>query len=445
MRERGMFVSLLVLVGVNILNFYDRHVPGALAEPMRKEFGLSDSQLGLLGSAFIWLYAIVGVPLGHVADKWSRKHLLAGGMAVWSLLTALGGLATSFSMLIVSRLGVALGEAVAAPTGTSWIGDLFPPAQRARALSLFMLGVPVGGALSFFFSGPIAQAWGWRAAMVFAAVPAILLTPALLFLHEPRRGATEVQQHQAHDGTSMWSVLRIPTLWWIIASGIFINFNMYAMGSFLPAFLSRIHGVSVAQSGIATGFVYLIGGVAGGYLAGMWGDRIVHRRKDGRLLSAAVFALLGAPAVYLAIQLPGGTLLAATALLTFAYGTMNSYYGLVYSSIQDIIVPSKRGTTMAIYFMLMYMCGASFGPYLTGHLSDTMARRAADAAGSATITETFRAVGLQQAMIIIPILSTALAIVLWAGSRTVIRDMARREESVARAAAGAPATSPSAS
>jgi len=444
MRDRGMMVSLLVLVGVNILNFYDRNVPGALAEPMRKEFNLTDAQLGLMGSAFIWLYAIVGVPLGHIADRWSRKKLLAGGMVVWSLLTATAGMATSFTMLIASRLGVALGEAVAAPTGTSWIGDLFPASQRARALSLFMLGVPIGGALSFFFSGPIAQAYGWRTAMVFAAVPALLLTPALLFIHEPKRGAAEAHPHHIQAAGSMWTVLRIPTLWWIIASGIFINFNMYAMGSFLPAFLSRIHGVSVAQSGISTGIVYLIGGVAGGYLAGMWGDKIIHRRKDGRMLSAAVFALLGAPAAYMAIVLPAGTLFLATALLTFSYGTMNSYYGLVYSSIQDIIPPAKRGTTMAIYFMLMYLCGASFGPYLTGHLSDTMARRAADAAGSAKITEVFRATGLQQAMVIIPVMSIALAIVLWAGSRTIIRDMARREEAVALAAAGA-ATSPTAS
>jgi MFS family permease len=432
MRERGLVTSLLVLVAVNILNFYDRQVPGALAEPMRKEFGLTDAQLGLLGSAFIWLYALVGVPLGLIADRWSRKKLLAAGMVVWSSLTALAGMANSFGMLVFSRLGVAVGEAVAAPTGTSWIGDLFPPAQRARALSLFMLGVPIGGALSYFFSGPIAQAFGWRAAMVFAAVPALLLTPALLLMREPRRGATESHGHSLAAG-SMWSVLRIPTLWWIIASGVFINFNMYAMGTFLPAFLSRIHGVSLAGSGIATGVVYLIGGVAGGTLAGMWGDRIIERRRNGRLLSAAAFAALGAPLAYLAIVLPAGSLLAATVLLTISYGTMNSYYGLVYSSIQDIVPPIKRGTTMAIYFMLMYMCGASFGPYLTGHLSDTMARRAADAAGSAILTETFRAAGLQQAMVIIPALSVALALVLWAGALTITRDMDRREEEALRA------------
>ena len=434
MRERGLVTSLLVLVAVNILNFYDRQVPGALAEPMRIEFGLTDAQLGLIGSAFIWLYAIVGVPLGHVADRWSRKKLLAVGMIIWSALTATAGLASSFGMLVFSRLGVAVGEAVAAPTGTSWIGDLFIASQRSRALSLFMLGVPIGQALSMYFSGPIAQAWGWRTAMVCAAVPALLLVPALLWLKEPERGATESHRHATAGAGSMWSVLRIPTLWWIIASGIFINFNMYAMGSFLPAFVSRIHGVSLAKSGIASGTVYLVGGICGGLFAGVWGDRIGVRRKDGRLLSAAVFAFIGAPAAYFGIVTPHGELLLATGLLTLSYATMNTYYGLVYSSIQDIVPPEKRGTTMALYFMLMYLCGASFGPYLTGHLSDVMAKRAAVAAGLVKVDEVARATGLQQAMIVIPVLSVALALVLWAGSRTVARDMERRDAAAHAAA-----------
>ncbi len=429
MRERGLLTSLLILVAVNTLNFYDRQVPGALAEPIRKEFGLSDAELGLIGSAFIWLYALVGVPLGYIADRWSRRKLLAAGLIVWSSLTATAGLAFNFLTLVVSRLGVAVGEAIAAPTGTSWIGDLFPTSQRARALSLFMLGVPVGGALSYFFSGPIAQAWGWRTAMVAAALPAIVLVPALLMLHEPVRGATESKAAGAATGP-MWSF----TFVWIIASGVFLNFNMYAIGTFLPAFMSRIHGVSLARSGVATGVVYLIGGVAGGLLAGHWGDRAVRLRRNGRMRLAAFIAMAGAPAAYLGIVLPAGNLLVAVALLTFAYGTMNSYYGLVYSSIQDIVPPAKRGTAMAVYFMLMYLCGASFGPYLTGHLSDTMARRAAAAAGSAGMTEAARATGLQQAMVIIPVLSSLLALVLWAGSRTVVRDMDRRDEAIRSAA-----------
>jgi predicted MFS family arabinose efflux permease len=425
-KQQNLWFSVVVLFAINILNFYDRHVPGALVEPMRKEFHLNDTQIGLLGSAFIWIYAIVGVPLGRIADSASRKKLLAWGVVIWTALTASAGLASTYGILLLSRVGVGVGEAACAPAATSWLGDLFPPAGRSRVLALFMLGVPIGGALGFFFSGQIAQAYGWRTAMVFAAMPALLLVPALLMLHEPERGASE--SHRAPlVRCSMWSVLRIPTLWWIIASGALLNFSMYAIGTFLPAFLSRVHGLSLAKSGIATGVVYLTGGVSGGTLAGYLGDFIVHRRKDGRMLCAAVLALAAIPFACVGILQPVGSLTMAMTFLALTYSALTTYYGLVYSAIQDIVDPNQRGTAMAIYFMAMYLCGASLGPLLTGKLSDVLAHRAAALAGSATVTETFRATGLQQAMLIIPVLCIALAFVLYMGSRTIITDTARRE------------------
>ncbi|MGA2596678.1 MAG: MFS transporter [Bryobacteraceae bacterium] len=424
--KRARLVALAVLFAINVLNFYDRNVAGALAEPMRRDFGLNDTQIGLLGSAFIWIYAIVGVPFGRVADRYSRKKLLAIGMLIWGGLTAFAGIASTYAMLMVSRIGVGVGEAVVAPAGTSWIGDLVPASRRARALSIFMLGVPIGGALSYFFSGPIAQAFGphgWRIGMMAAAAPALLLIPLLLILREPVRGAAETVQSAAPTG-SFWTVLRIPTLWWIIASGALINFNMYAIGTFLPAFLSRIHGLSLARSGVTVGVAYAVGGIAGGGLAGVWGDRIIHARKDGRMLSAALIAALGAPLGYFGIVQGRGSVVLAVVLITLAYGTLNSYYGLVYSSIQDIVAPAFRGTAMSIYFMFMYLGGASFGPLLTGNLSDRLARRAA---GAGKMTEAFKAIGLQQAMVVIPILSLALGVILYLGSRTIARDMGRRE------------------
>ena len=425
-QKNTLWFSVVVLFAINILNFYDRHVPAALVEPMRKEFHLSDTQIGLIGSAFIWIYAIIGVPLGRIADTASRKKLLAWGVVIWTALTASAGLATTYTFLLFSRVGVGVGEAACAPTATSWLGDLFPPDKRSRVLALFMLGVPVGGALGYFFSGPIAQAYGWRAAMVFAAVPALLLVPALLMLDEPQRGASEL--HPAPlVRASMWNVLRIPTLWWIIVSGALLNFNAYAFGTFLPAFLSRVHGVSLAKSGIDTGIVYLLGGVSGGIVAGYLGDFIVHRRKDGRLLCAAVLALVAIPFACVGILQPAGSLYLAMAFLAVTYASLTTYYGLVYSAIQDIVAPNQRASAMAIYFMAMYMCGASFGPLFTGKLSDVLAHRAALLAGSPSVTETFRAVGLQQAMLVIPVLCTALAFVLYMGSRTIIADMAKRE------------------
>ena len=429
-RTNSVLLPVLVLCGINILNFYDRNAPGALAEPMAREFGLNDTQIGVLGSVFVWIYAIAGVPLGRVVDVWSRKRLLALGVVVWTALTALAAFAGSYSVLLFSRMGVGVGEAICAPAGTSWLGDLFPVNRRARVLAIFMLGVPVGGALSYFLSGPIAQAWGWRTAMVVAALPALLLVPALLTLHEPARGASETHVGNLEKASTA-SVLRIPTLWWIIASGIFLNFNMYAIGTFMPAFLSRVHGLSLAQSGVATGCTYLIGGVCGGLLAGAVGDRIVQTRENGRLLIASAIALFAAPFAYFGVMQKPGDVLVTLVFLTLAYGSFNTYYGLVYASIQDIVPANQRGITMAIYFMAMYLCGASFGPLLTGHLSDRMAQRAMILAGGHSMTAPFKAIGLQQAMLIIPALSVALAIVLYFGSRTISRDIARRHAAVA--------------
>ena len=157
----------------------------------------------------------------------------------------------------------------------------------------------------------------------------------------------------------------------------------------------------------------------------MIGDRIVHRRKDGRLLCAAAISTIGAPLAYFGII--GHDIYPALVLLAVSYGAMNAYYGLVYSSIQDIVPPGTVGTAMAIYFMAMYLCGASFGPLLTGKVSDMMARRAADASGSAHVTEAFKAVGLQQAMLMIPVFSLLLGVVLYSGSRTIVDDIRRRE------------------
>jgi predicted MFS family arabinose efflux permease len=429
-----LLLSAFVLFAINVLNFYDRHVPGALTEPIRKEFHLTDTQIGLLGSAFIWIYALIGLPLGRIADSASRKKLLAVAILIWSSLTASAAFAGSFTMLLFSRIGVGIGEAGCAPAATSWLGDLFPPDKRSRVLALFMLGVPVGGALSFFFSGPLAQAYGWRAAMILAAAPALLLVPALLLLPEPKRGASEICPAPLVP-SSTWTILRIPTLWWIIASGALLNFNMYAIATFLPAFLSRVHGLSLASSGTVSGVVYITGGLTGCALAGSVGDAAIRRRKDGRLRIAALTSLAAAPLACFGVLQLAGSLLAAVIFLTLTYSLLTSYYGLVYSAIQDLVAPNQRGATMAIYFMAMYMCGASFGPLLTGRLSDFLAHRAAAQAGSATVTEALRAVGLQQAMLIIPVLSVALAAVLFAGSRTMATDAGQREPAATSAAA----------
>ena len=431
-------LTVFVLCAINLLNFYDRQAPGALLEPIRKEFGLTDTMIGLLGSLFVWVYALVGLPLGRLADVWSRKKLLALGLAVWSALTAASGLAVRFPVLLVSRLGVGVGEAACGPVGISWIGDLFPPEKRTRVLSLFSLGVPVGGALSFLLCGPIAQRWGWRTAMVSAAAPALLLLPMLLLLKEPARGAAEINtsERKMADATkaptavaSLLLILRIPTLWWIIASGALLNFNLYALGTFLPTFMTRVHGYSIGRAGLATGIVYLLAGISGGLLGGQLGDRVPLAARNRRLSLAAAAALFAAPVLFYGIRQRPAADLPALIAIGLAYAAFNTYFSLVYASIQDIVAPRLRGFTIAVYSMALYLCGAAFGPLITGGLSDYFARRAMHAAGAVSL-EAFRGTGLQQAMLVMPVLSVALALVLYMGSRTMNQDIAYRDRNL---------------
>jgi len=149
--------ALGVLFLINALNFFDRQIIGAVGEPIRKEFGLGDSELGALNTAFTLIYAFVGLPLGKLADKYSRKKILAIGVFFWSVMTAASGFARNFWQIFAMRLGVGIGEASCAPAATSLIGDYYPAEKRAKAMSIFMLGLPVGLALSFAVSGAVAK------------------------------------------------------------------------------------------------------------------------------------------------------------------------------------------------------------------------------------------------------------------------------------------------
>jgi MFS family permease len=424
--------ALFILFAINLLNFFDRQLLGSLAEPIRREFHLSDSAIGLLGTIATLMYALVGLPLGRLADKWYRTRLIAIGTAVWSLLTATSGLAQNYTQLFVSRLGVGLGEATCAPAGQSLIGDLFPPHQRARAMGIFMLGLPAGICLAYFCAGAIGAAFGWRAAFLFACLPGILFAWLALKLAEPLRGALDaaIPPHatEAAVQAPFAAVLRLPTMWWIILSGIFHNFNMYAINTFQTAFLQRFHEMGLREasnvSAVTLGAVGAIGLLVGGWLA----DKLSARRRDGRLLLSACSMAIAAPCIFLAVNQPKGAIAAFMFLMAIGTTTMFVYYATVYAAIQDVIEPRLRGTAVAIYFFAMYVLGASFGPLGLGMLSDHFAFEAMHDAGGTAMTEAFRAAGLHNAMYAIPVLAVLASLVLFAASRTVGADIRRQEQ-----------------
>ncbi len=377
--------TLAILFAINLLNFYDRQIFGAVAEPIRKQWALTDSQIGWLATAFTLLYAMVGVPFGRLSDRWKRPQLLSLGVAAWSLLTAASGIAWSYGSLFVARLGVGVGEATCAPASNSLIGDLYPAARRARALSLFMLGLPLGGFLGFFVSGYVAAGYGWRMAFYIACLPGLLLAVLARRLFDVPRGAAESSPlaGRPHQG-SPYDLKQANTLAAITFSAV---------------------------------------GIPGLLLGGWAADRIAAVRSSGRLLLSSACLFMAAPFIYLALNLPQGQVILFGALMGTGCLLCNLYYSCVYATIQDIVPPSLRGTAMALYFFAMYLLGGSFGPVLTGKLSDYFARVAMAEAGASSLNEHFRALGLHRAMYVIPLCSVVLAAVLLAAARTVSRDM----------------------
>src|SRR5260221_2426053 len=304
----GTGYALAVLFAINLMNFFDRQIIGGVGEGIRREWALSDTALGLLGTVFTLLYAVVGLPLGRRSDRKERRMILSAGVFVWSLLTACSGLARSFGQLIIARLGVGVGEATCSPASTSLIGDLFPTTSRGRAMAIWMLGLPLGLGLANGAGGWILQNWGWRNAFYIAAVPGVLFAIAALRIKEPPRGTVEEHAVRARrrDGNPVFLVLSIPTMWWIIASGALHNFNMYALGAFVSPFLVRFHHMSFSNAGwtaaAVDGFSGIVGLVVGGTLA----DRLYKQRVDGRLIVGTTAIAICAPLMFLGLMQAGG-------------------------------------------------------------------------------------------------------------------------------------------
>jgi len=430
MRNKAWF-ALAVLFAINLMNFYDRLIIGAVGEAIAVEWNLGDSQLGYLGTAFILLYAAVGVPLGRWSDRGNRSRILTMGVTVWSVLTALSGFAQNFAQMVALRLSVGVGEATCAPASNSLIGDLFPARSRARAMSIFMLGLPLGNAAALLISGIVTKQWGWQWAFFVALIPGLMCAVGASMIHEPARGATESHNIGAkkRPGNPYLLVLSIPTMFWIIVSGALHNFNMYAIGGFLSPLVIRVHGMDPQAAGWVTMAVYGLAGVPGMMIGGLLGDAIIRRRRNGRMLLAAVAIALAVPLMYFALGQPAGEWLTFSILFGLGCAMMYVYYATVYSTIQDVIEPSLRATAMALYFAAMYVFGGALGPTVIGKTSDYFANAKAvaadvqletlDAAGKLP----YRAYGLNQALYLLPLVSAGLALSLFAGARTVNRDV----------------------
>lgn len=426
MKNKDATYALAVLFAINTMNFFDRQIIAAVAAPISEQWHLTDTRLGLLSSAFIIIYAIVGVPFGIWADYGSRRKLLAFAVVVWSLFTAASGAAWSFGSMLVARLGVGVGEAGCAPAGNSLIGDLYPPEKRGRAIAVFMLGLPLGLFLSSMISGYVIKHWSWQWAFFLASIPGPILALFALRIKEPVREAVAPQAQQARKWRGYFRVLAVPTMWWIMLSGALHNFNIYAVSSFITLYVVRRHGLPIDQANYLAGAI-LVAGVLGLVLGGWAADWARQKSPRGRMLVASAALLISTPCIYLAIDLPAGSIVQFMGLMGFGWMMMYIYYVSVYPAIQDVVPANLRGSAMAVYFFGMYFLGGAYGTWVVGALSDNYAREAMVAAG-ASVLEPFRAIGLHQAFYVVPLVSLLLALTLAAGALTIKRDAARIRE-----------------
>ncbi|MHA6494381.1 spinster family MFS transporter [Pseudomonas borbori] len=420
---------LFLLFLANLFNFFDRTIPAIIIEPIRMEWSLSDFQLGLIGTAFTIVYAIAGVPLGRMADTGARRKIMGWGLTVWSGLTAVNGLAWNFWSFLLIRMGVGIGEASYAPAANSLIGDLFPAHKRARAMGIFMLGLPIGLLLAFFTIGAMVKAFdSWRAPFFIAAVPGLILALFMFFIKEPKRGAAEsVQVTATAVDKPLRKVLAIRTFWWLVLAGLAFNFATYACNSFMVPMLQRYFLLPLEQAAVATGVIVGLTGLVGLTLGGWLADKIHQRSETGRLLFAAVSMLIAAAATGYALL--AGRVEVAVFVALFSIGWLFAYnfYTCVYTAIQDVIEPRLRATAMALFFAGLYLLGGGLGPLAVGLLSDHFAQAAMLAAGASEMSEAFKAVGLHDAMYLIPVALFLTMLALVQASRCFVKDAARMQ------------------
>ncbi|SDK08359.1 spinster family MFS transporter [Pseudomonas indica] len=428
---------LCLLFLANLFNFFDRTIPAIIIEPIRMEWSLSDFQIGLIGTAFTIIYAIAGVPLGRLADTGARRKIMGWGLAAWSGLTAINGLAWNFWSFLLVRMGVGVGEASYAPAANSLIGDLFPAHRRARAMGIFMLGLPLGLLLAYFTIGAMVKAFdSWRAPFFIAAVPGLVLALFMFFIKEPQRGAAEaVKSATTPVDKPVRKVLAIRTFWWLVIAGLTFNFATYACNSFMVPMLQRYFLLSLQQAALATGVIVGVTGLVGLTLGGWVADRLHLKNERGRLLFGAFSMFVASVATGFALF--SGRIEIGLFVTVFSIGWLFSYnfYTCVYTSIQDVVEPRLRATAMALFFAGLYLLGGGLGPVVVGLLSDHFAQTAMSAAGAVEMTEAFKAVGLHDAMYLIPAALFLAMLCLVQAARSFGRDAANMRAGLVAAAA----------
>lgn len=409
--------ALGILTVVFTMSFVDRGLINLLVEPIARDLGLSDTQVGFLtGIAFALFYATLGVPAARWADRGNRVTITSLAIALWGLTVMACLLVTTFAQLLFARIAAAVGESGCMPPTYSLLGDYFPePSERTRAMTFYWLAGPLSGLFGFGLGGWLNELYGWRATFFIVGVPALLVAIVVkLTIREPRLAATRAIDC-AVPAPRMREVIRL--LWQRRAArhlsiAIVLLFTVgMGMNPWYAAFLIRVHGLGTAELGLWLGLIFGVGGIAGvllgGYVAGRW---FGNNERGQMRLTAVVVAVL-VPCYVAFLLLPGGkqALLALAVLIV----VFQFFLGPTFALMQRLVEDGMRATTMAVVMLLANLIGMGIGPQVVGILSDLL-------------MPAFGRHSLRYAMLAMSVVALWAAYHFWCVGRTVTNDLGTR-------------------
>ncbi|WP_309623159.1 MFS transporter [Novosphingobium sp.] len=369
-------VMLWVLLVVYVFNFLDRQIVNILAEPIRRDLGISDTQIGLMtGLAFALFYTVLGLPIARYADRPStdRSRLIAGALAIWSAMTALCGFAQSFAQLLLARIGVGVGEAGCTPAAHSLIADRVPAERRASAMAFYALGIPIGSLLGMMLGGYLADTLGWRKAFMVAGIPGLILALCVVLLIKDSHRKTFAQSTTAPTETvfaALGALFKSPAYLILVAAASASSFLSYGKATWTTIFFQRSYGLSPSEVGFTFGLWGGVAGVAGTWLGGWLADRFGRVDRRHVVTAPAIGMALAVPIAITAYFMTDWRL---SLMLLMVPTVLNSlYYGPVYSSVQGLVARRHRATASAFLLFCQNLIGLGLGPLFFGMLSDSI-------------------------------------------------------------------------
>ena len=394
--------ALGVLTLVYVLNFLDRVLIYFMFTPIKAEMKFSDLQLGLLGAtSFAIFYTVLGIPFGRLADRGSRKRLIAGGLAVWSVFSGLTGFTHSFEAMFLCRLMVGVGEATLGPAALSLLSDYFPVRMRASVTAIYSSAIAVGSGLALALGGQFESLLGWRWAFFLLGFPGLFVCLLVLSLREVRRGETEREpvRYTSRD----WKVLfRSVPLRYHYAGYALFGLASNQLSIWGVSFFARVHGLDLKLIGLLGGLLSLLAGVPGTIAGGVLADRLRRRGRGGRMFFSAACALLSAPLWVALLFADGAAVLLAANYFLLALSLM--WLGAAAADVHDIAGPQLRGLGVAVYFFAVNLAAYVIGAPLVGRINDAL--------GAGADPQMLR-----YGLLLCPAAAVLAALLLWLGSR----------------------------